>query len=274
MEKRRVGIVGFGSLGQYLYHALQDSKDEYEIAFVWNRSAEKMRGIVPPELILNDLKSCHSRSPHIIIEVAHPSISAEYGPLFLQSADFLIGSPTALADDEVMKRIKGACTGHALYVPVGALWGGHDIQRMADRGTLKGLKITMKKHPSMLKLAGSLHDKLQQVKDAPTLLYEGPVRDLCPLAPSNVNTMAAASIMAHNLGFDQVIGCLVADPSLNCHVIEVEVRGPGSLDNHFSVQTVRSNPAAPGAVTGKQTHISFLSSLLAAQSRGPGIHLC
>ena len=36
-----------------------------------------------------------------------------------------------------MERIKGARTAHALYVPVGALWGGHDIQRMADRGTLK-----------------------------------------------------------------------------------------------------------------------------------------
>ena len=26
---------------------------------------------------------------------------------------------------------------HGLYVPAGALWGGHDIQKMADRGTLK-----------------------------------------------------------------------------------------------------------------------------------------
>uniref|UniRef100_A0A1X7VAK4 Aspartate dehydrogenase domain-containing protein n=1 Tax=Amphimedon queenslandica TaxID=400682 RepID=A0A1X7VAK4_AMPQE len=262
MEKRRVGIVGFGSLGQYLYHALQDSKDEYEIAFVWNRSAEKMRGIVPPELILNDLKSCHSRSPHIIIEVAHPSIAAEYGALFLQSADFLIGSGTALADDEVMKRIKGACTAHALYVPVGALWGGHDIQRMADRGTLKGLKITMKKPPAALKVVGPLKDKLELVKDTPLVLYEGPVKDLCPLAPCNVNTMAGASIIAHNLGFDQVIGCLVADPSLTYHVVEVEVKGPGSDENHFSVRVTRCTPAIVGEVTGKQTFFTFLSSLL------------
>jgi len=39
-----------------------------------------------------------------------------------------------------------------------------------------------------------------------------PVRELCPLAPNNVNTMAIASLAAHNLGFDKVIGCLVADP--------------------------------------------------------------
>lgn len=41
---------------------------------------------------------------------------------------------------------------------------------------------------------------------------EGPVRELCPLAPNNVNTMAAAAIAAHNLGFDKVTGSIVSDP--------------------------------------------------------------
>lgn len=37
------------------------------------------------------------------------------------------------------------------------------------------------------------------------------MRDLCPLAPNNVNTMAAAALAAHNLGFDGVQGSIVAD---------------------------------------------------------------
>ena len=40
----------------------------------------------------------------------------------------------------------------------------------------------------------------------------GPVRKLCPQAPNNVNTMAAAALAAHNLGFDKVQGSIVADP--------------------------------------------------------------
>ena len=40
----------------------------------------------------------------------------------------------------------------------------------------------------------------------------GSVRGLCPLAPNNVNTMAVGAIAAHNLGFDQVKGRIVADP--------------------------------------------------------------
>ena len=31
------------------------------MAFVWNRSIEKMRGMVPEELILHDLSHCASR---------------------------------------------------------------------------------------------------------------------------------------------------------------------------------------------------------------------
>ena len=44
----------------------------------------------------------------------------------------------------------------------------------------------------------------------------GSVRDLCPLAPHNVNTMAVGAIAAHNLGFDGTVGRLVADPQYVC----------------------------------------------------------
>lgn len=39
-----------------------------------------------------------------------------------------------------------------------------------------------------------------------SVLYEGPVRDLCPLAPLNVNTMATLSLFG--IGFDRTVGRL------------------------------------------------------------------
>ena len=49
-----------------------------------------------------------------------------------------MGSPTALAEDSVREAlIEGAKGEHGLFVAAGALWGAVDIQRMADRGTLK-----------------------------------------------------------------------------------------------------------------------------------------
>ena len=51
-----------------------------------------------------------------------------------------------------------------------------------------------------------------------------------------------------------------------CHILSNFV--------NFSVKTVRSNPADPGAVTGSATYNSFLSSIMRAGGKGQGIHLC
>ena len=116
-----------------------------------------MAEVVPGHLVLSDLREVSSATPDLIVEVAHPSVVAEYGVLFLKTADFMVctphththsrtlihphqvGSPTALAEAEVEKRVvREAREGeHGLYVPAGAFWGGQDIQKMADRGTLK-----------------------------------------------------------------------------------------------------------------------------------------
>jgi hypothetical protein len=42
--------------------------------------------------------------------------------------------------------------GGSVYVPAGALWGAQDIQKMAQRGSIAELTITMAKHPSSLKV--------------------------------------------------------------------------------------------------------------------------
>ena len=50
-----------------------------------------------------------------------------------------MGSPTALANSDVDNKLrqKASSGTHGLYIPSGALWGGNDIKKMADRGTLK-----------------------------------------------------------------------------------------------------------------------------------------
>uniref|UniRef100_A0A8C5PES7 Aspartate dehydrogenase domain-containing protein n=1 Tax=Leptobrachium leishanense TaxID=445787 RepID=A0A8C5PES7_9ANUR len=253
---------------EYLVNKIQEEGEKYhlELAFVWNRSLEKMKGKVADHLHLQDLSQFNERAD-LIVEVAHPCIVKEYGEAFLSAANFLVGSPTALADQETETKLREMAkhSGKTLYIPSGAFWGGEDIQKMADRGTLRGLKITMTKHPDSFKLAGALVEKNEKAKEKRTVLYEGPVRDLCPLAPNNVNTMAAACMAAHTLGFDKVLGILVADPSIpDWHYVDIEVTGPTSekTGQTFVVKTSRKNPAAPSSVTGSATFLSFWSSLL------------
>jgi hypothetical protein len=59
-------------------------------------------------------------------------------------------------------------------VPRGALWGAEDIKRMAELGTLKELTITMKKHPSSLKVEPPLQERVNQfIPDQETVVFEG-----------------------------------------------------------------------------------------------------
>ena len=164
----------------------------------------------------------------------------------------------------------------------------------------------MRKHPASFKFSGRLAELNEAAKVAvgETVLYEGSVRGICPLAPNNVNTMACAALAAHNLGFDGVVGCLIADtrsawclysllpPSLHnpkndqniflirpfcerrleAHIVEIEATGPGTPP--FTIKTVRYNPAAATAVTGNATYETFYSSVLRARGWGSGVHFC
>jgi len=262
-------------------------KGRLELAFVCeplDASVVALEASIPKDCRLERVEDFASKGADLIVEVAHPDISKKFGSIFLSAADYMPASTTAFADHELERSLLQEAdrpTGRGLYIPRGALWGAEDIQRMSDDGSLKSLTVTMKKAPHHLKVLGSLQAALDAVVAkgeaavGETVLYEGPVRALCPLAPNNVNTIAAAALAGRSLGLDGVIGRLVVDPSLQKHIVEIEVEGPSKPGGEpFRVLTTRSNPAEKGAVTGDATYASFLNSLLQAGGRGDGIHFC
>ncbi|KAG7334798.1 hypothetical protein KOW79_001394 [Hemibagrus wyckioides] len=269
-----VGIVGYGHLGQFLVDRLQKEGPEVglSLAFVWNRNADKLSGSVPDHLILTELSEFTHKNADVIVEVCHPQIVKDFGARFLSHAHFLVGSPSALSDSRLNKELRLAAkqNGHTLYVPSGALWGGQDIQRLNDSGLLKALSIRMSKHPSCFRLAGNLLSDWSE-GEGRRVIFHGSVAELCPVAPNNVNTMAAAAVAASTLGFSGVTGEIVSDTDLaDYHLVEVEVTG----SDGFSVKTVRCNPAKLGAVTGSATYSSFWSSLLICRGHGGRVYLC
>ncbi|XP_039573609.1 putative L-aspartate dehydrogenase isoform X1 [Passer montanus] len=190
-----------------------------------------------------------------------------------------LGSPTALADAVTEGRLRAAAArgGHTLYVPRGALWGCEDIARMDSAGTLQALKVTMTKAPGSFRAQGWLSPRVAAAVASGTraVLYQGPLRPLCPLVPNNVNSMAAAAVAAPRLGFDGVTACLVADPSVpDCHIIDVEVTAVPEGGRALTVTSTRRNPAEPGHVTGSATRHSFWSSVQACTGHGGCVKLC
>jgi len=294
--KYSVGILGFGALGQHLYDSIvQDAQvaSVLQVQYVWNRSPAALER-VPPELRLDSLDDVVGAGADIVVEVCHPDVTRDYAGSVLQAGKaFLVGSPTALADLDTESKLRSAAAvgdgrgNGGLYIPVGALWGAADLQAMANRDGLLSVTVTMKKHPSMINIVrvpGSCVEDVRQellrqeeagqVPTEETLLYQGSVRQLCPQAPNNVNTMACAAMACHTLGFDGTVGRLVADSRLTTHEIEIEALGrPNAASGQqFRLLLSRSSPAPKGAVTSKATYGSFLESLLKARGRGLGVH--
>ena len=290
----RIGLLGFGHLGQFIHTHFQkeatQSKHDFELVFIWNRSKEIFANYDPQlrqDLIVSTIEEGLQRRPELVVEVAHPDIVERYAEQILAVCDLFIGSPTALAHAplETLLRRKSAEAGHAIYIGAGAFWGAEDIVKMNERNTLRSLTITMKKHPDSFKLNEPLHSKLIDERkklgdeQKEILIYSGPVRDLCRLAPNNVNTMAIGATVASHLGFDGVQGRLIADASLiDRHVVEIELTGPTTtIDDQntveFHVITTRTNPAPVGVVTGTATLLSFISSIKRAKGQTAGIHV-
>lgn len=160
---------------------------------IWNRTPIENENVLP----LTDLTEENLKDLDLVIEVAHPQIVQDYAGLILNCTNLFIGSPTALADDVTFKTINEKLKQNPerrVFVPAGAFWGGADIQKMADFGTLKvidaitftffytlivsifqGLTITMIKHPNSLKVLGELDELCQRAKktNTPTVLFDG-----------------------------------------------------------------------------------------------------
>lgn len=285
---KKIGIIGYGNTGQFLCKKiLTDPKymSEFELMFVWNRSVEKLeadKNVLPEKYWLRSADVGEAFQNYIkkggrvdiIVEVAHPNVVRDCGALFLEYADLYVASITALAEAETETILRKKATKNGLYLPSGAAWGIHDVQKMNVLGTLHGLTVTMRFNADALRLHEPLKSQLdtyiQSDNQDELVLYKGNVRDLAGLAPNNVNTMTCLALAGSNIGLDRTQGCLIAQKEHDAHIIDIEVEGP----NGFKVHTRRHNPAKKGAVTGDETYNSFLISLLKAGGQGEGLHFC
>nr|CAD2173807.1 unnamed protein product [Meloidogyne enterolobii] len=135
-NQKRIGIIGFGRLGQFLKIELSKSP-EFLLQKIWNRTEDSNEGVLP----LSELNEENLKDIDLIIEVSHPDIIHNYANTILKHADLFIGSVTALAVEKTYNEIKAATRrqedNHSVFIPSGALWGSRDIQKMADFGVLK-----------------------------------------------------------------------------------------------------------------------------------------
>lgn len=261
MKARRIGLIGLGYIGAYVYRRLSEMTDgRMEVAFVYNRSPAR-RAAMPPALVLEDLAHFDDYGADLIVEMAHPAITHAYGAAFLNRADYMITSVSALVDRALQLQLEAAANnnGHRLFIPHGALVGADCLFEQRDQWA--DVTITFRKHPDNIDFSVSGYDPTSI--SAETIVFDGPVRQIGALYPRNVNTMVTCALAS--VGLDRCRALLIADPSLDQAIAEVEaISKDGAI-----VRTFKQQPVV--GVSGTDMLETIVHSVRRAAGYPPGI---
>ncbi|MBJ67846.1 MAG: hypothetical protein CME28_07545 [Gemmatimonadetes bacterium] len=260
----RVGLIGFGYLGSFVYEQMIARPElGLDVAFVYNRSVERLQD-VHPEHILGDLHNFAERNPDLVVELAHPDISRQFGGAFLACADYMPLSLTCLADVDLERYLLDTAGDNStrLCVPHGAVIGLDALSE--GRDMWDEVSITMKKPPRSIDFSDCPTYCAEDIEEE-TVLYDGPTRRVCALFPRNVNSHAATAMAG--VGFERTRSVLVADPALDVSVIELSARGRG-----VEIDIRRANPMQ--GVSGVLTLLSSLASIGRASGPRDPLFIC
>ena len=263
-SKARIGLVGLGYIGRYVYEQISSRPElGLEVAFVHEQAADRLTGL-PAQVVLPDIHDFASRRPDLVVEMAHPAVTQQFGELFLRETDYMPLSMTAFADEAVQQRLLETArrSGTCLFVPHGAVVGLENI--FEGRDLWEEVTMVMKKSPKNLDFSAAPQLKTAEITKA-TVLYDGPTRAVCPLFPRNVNSHATVALAG--IGFDRTRSVLIADPSLEVSVIELTAQGKG-----MAMRIERSNPLK--GVSGVFTLNSTLAAITRAKGAGGAMQIC
>lgn len=257
----RIGIAGFGYIGRYIYEQMTRHPEAGLVpAFIWNRSPDRLDGI-PDDLVLDDLARAAERDVDLIVEVAHPQVSRDFGAGFLAAADYMPLSVSALVDAGLEASLTEACTaaGTRLLIPHGALVGADNL--VEGRESWTEVTITFEKHPESIDYSES---GIEPNAAERTVVFEGTARQIGALFPRNVNTMVTCGLAT--VGLDACRAVLVSDPSLEVGIADVLAIGKGGVRLHSR----REQPMA--GVSGTDLLGSLYASIRRAAVPQPGVH--
>ena len=255
----RIGIVGFGAIGQAVAAGLEQGVPGAELAAITSRDGDKARDQAqaklrrPPPVL--PLDGTVSRSD-LIVEAAPAAAFHEIAAGVLAAGKILlVASAGALIAEEARYRGLAREHGGVIHVVSGAI-GGLDAISAAAMGSVESVVMTSRKPPRSL--AGAPYLEANRIDltglAAPRVVFEGTAREACRGFPANVNVSAAVSLAG--IGPDRTRVRIIADPSLDRNMHDVEVTGEFG---RFTVH-IENRPSA-NPRTGVLTAMSVLAAI-------------
>lgn len=231
MPKKRVGLVGCGTIGSQLAIAVDAGKvPNASIVSLFDTvegSAQSLKSkLQGSPAAYSDFAKFVTSDIDIVIEAASQDAVRKIGNAILESGkDLMVMSVGALADKIFLSELllTASKKRRRIYVPTGAIAGIDAIRSV--RHLLESVTLTTTKSPKAL--AGAPFFETSNVKlDAiakSTVVYEGPASEAVRAFPANVNVAAVLSLAG--IGVDKTKVRIVADPAATTNQHEIVAKG-------------------------------------------------
>lgn len=261
-KKTRIGLIGYGQIGRAVKAMIDGNQASgMEVVFVHDVVESALKDL-PKDLVLKRMEDFSERKPDLVVEMAHPDITREWGVAILEATDYMLVSVTAMADRVLEQKMAETAlkNGTRCFIPHGGVVGMDAL--VENRKLWESVDVIMKKPPRNIDYAvvGINPDDIRKE----TVLYDGPTRGVCPKFPRNVNTHAAIAMAG--IGFDRTHSVLIVNPAWTTAVVSIKARAPGLELNVERIEGI-------SGVTGASTPASIYNSVQTVGSCAPGVHL-
>jgi aspartate dehydrogenase len=251
----RLGLIGYGAIGAEVVRAAQQGRlgPGLQLAAVLVRRPRA----APDPPITHDPEIFFDRDLEVVVECAGHQAVRDHGVRCLESgADLVLTSIGALVDDGLRQHLEQAAAGAGRTLTIASAGiGALDILGAAAIGGLERVQMTVRKDSSAW--YGTEAERLCDLATLrePLVIYAGSVREGAARYPQNVNIAAAVALAG--VGLDRTQLTIVADPTIQSHVIEIFAQGAfGSFRFREDVLPTAENPK-----TGKLVAMAVIKTL-------------
>jgi len=258
----RVALIGLGAIGRVIAQELQARASE-GVSLVGALAQHLSEGEGQGVQVFTELADLLALKPDLVVEAAgHGAVKAHGAAVLRAGCDLLLVSVGVLSDSALQAELEAAAeaAGRQLLLPSGAL-AGLDYLQAARMAGLTRVCLRSRKPPLAWRdtPAEALLD-LASIK-TPTVFFSGSARDAARLYPKNANV--AATLALCTLGMDATQVELVADPTIQGNVHEIEACGAaGEMCLQLNNTASKDNPK-----TSMVTPYSVMRSIMSRRAR-------